>query len=165
MAAKVVHLGRHGRLFARERAFLSILPRHPNLVRLLAATTTPDNEYGILYLGAYGRIPLSTVLAAAPLPEVLAVKLFVEIASALAALHRCCLVHRDIKASNVLWDPIKEHATLIDFGLAKEAEHGLLTSNSGGSPVYMAPEARFLSFLLGVSRSAPFLLLLVSSPR
>ena len=65
--------------------------------------------------------------------------------SALHAAHRLGIVHRDIKASNVLIAMGNSHIKLADFGMARIAENSDLTMIGSliGTPRYMAPELRF----------------------
>lgn len=66
-----------------------------------------------------------------------------RLADALATVHAHRLVHRDVKPGNVfLVDGEVEHAKLVDFGLARSARGGQLTSEGMvlGTPAYMAPE-------------------------
>lgn len=68
------------------------------------------------------------------------VKIYVaEIALAIDFLHNAGVVHRDIKATNVLLDD-EGHAVLIDFGLAKWLSHTECTNTICGTSEYMAPE-------------------------
>ena len=65
--------------------------------------------------------------------------------SALHAAHRLGIVHRDVKASNVLIAKGNSHIKLADFGMARIAENSDLTMIGSliGTPRYMAPELRF----------------------
>ncbi|KAK0160713.1 hypothetical protein PV328_008094 [Microctonus aethiopoides] len=73
------------------------------------------------------------------LPEEV-VRIYVaEIALAIDFLHNAGIVHRDLKATNVLLDN-EGHAILIDFGLAKWLRPTHRTSTFCGTPEYMAPE-------------------------
>ncbi|XP_066595605.1 serine/threonine-protein kinase S6KL [Prorops nasuta] len=68
------------------------------------------------------------------------VKIYVaEIALAIDFLHNAGIVHRDLKASNVLLDN-DGHAVIIDFGLAKWLHYTERTNTFCGTPEYMAPE-------------------------
>jgi serine/threonine-protein kinase len=83
-----------------------------------------------------------------PLGPQEAVRLIVEIASALAVAHDASLVHRDVKPENILLDD-KGEAYLTDFGIARPmtmsrvgraAQTLSATGLPVGTPEYMAPE-------------------------
>src|SRR5947209_5221932 len=61
---------------------------------------------------------LGSRLSDGPLPLDFAVRLAREIADALAAAHAAGIVHRDLKADNVIVTP-SGHARVLDFGLAR----------------------------------------------
>ena len=75
-----------------------------------------------------------------PLPVDSAVRLAVQIASALEAAHARGILHRDLKPANVL--VTAAGAKLLDFGLAKQTGDGDATQTVGtsGTPLYMSPE-------------------------
>ncbi|MBO2453776.1 serine/threonine protein kinase [Actinomadura barringtoniae] len=66
-------------------------------------------------------------------------RLAIHSVTALTAIHRAGIVHRDFKPQNVLMGP--DGPRVIDFGIAKALEPGAtLTSQVVGTPAYMAPE-------------------------
>ncbi|HEX2016221.1 MAG TPA: serine/threonine-protein kinase, partial [Solirubrobacteraceae bacterium] len=144
VALKVLKAGlpaeqEYARRFAHEaRATAAV--RHPHLVELLE-------------VGEHNRRPYLAMryVAGASLEDRLAggeamtatetVTLCAQVASALDALHEAGLVHRDVKAANVLIDATGD-ATLTDFGLARAEGYTALTRPGQvmGTIDYMAPE-------------------------
>lgn len=94
---------------------------------------------------------LASRIAAGPIPLDDVANYLCQIASALDYAHRQGVIHRDVKAVNVLLDRAGE-AHLADFGIARIFEHGAHTldtpnaaplTQSGqiiGTPACMAPE-------------------------
>ena len=93
---------------------------------------------------------LKTVIAGRPLNPRRAIDLAVQIADALAEAHGEGIVHRDIKADNIIVTP-KGNAKVLDFGLATwtasgaEREHAatMIDTAAGtalGTVAYMSPE-------------------------
>lgn len=118
--------------------------RHPHVVPLITAGTIDGR---VLYL-VMPFIPGSTLRqllhrqGRLPVPAVL--RLGIDLADALVALHALDLVHRDIKPDNVLVDG--QHAMIIDFGLVCAARRSETASADEaslpviGTPAYMSPE-------------------------
>ncbi|WP_067890000.1 serine/threonine-protein kinase [Actinomadura chibensis] len=66
-------------------------------------------------------------------------RLAISSVTALTAIHRANVVHRDFKPQNVLMGP--DGPRVIDFGIARAFDAGAtMTSQVVGTPAYMAPE-------------------------
>jgi eukaryotic-like serine/threonine-protein kinase len=89
-----------------------------------------------------------------PLEEAQALHLIQQVADALATCHAQGIVHRDVKPSNVMLEPLigvrtadqpkdrPQRAILTDFGIAKLLDEGTQATRAGiyGTADYMAPE-------------------------
>ncbi|KAF0895834.1 hypothetical protein E2562_016566 [Oryza meyeriana var. granulata] len=134
------------------QAELEVLGRlsHPNLARLLGYCAAGSDRllvYELLELGSLDAW-LYGDAAAGQLPWPARLRIARGVAAALAFLHHGndpAILHRDIKASNVLLDEGFE-AKLADFGLARIAAGGPaeshLSTQAAGTAGYMAPELR-----------------------
>src|SRR5580658_8899976 len=127
VAIKVL-IGAHGERFEQEARAIAAL-NHPHICTLY--DIGPD----YLVMEYIEGVPLK-----GPLPVDEAVRLGVQIASALEAAHAKGILHRDLKPGNVL--VTAAGAKLLDFGLAKLTADGDATQTVGtsGTPLYMSPE-------------------------
>jgi hypothetical protein len=74
-------------------------------------------------------------------------RLAIGTATALAAIHRAGIVHRDLNPANVLLGP--DGPRVVDFGISRALESDALESTERiGTPAYMAPEL-FLTERIG----------------
>ncbi len=134
--------------FRREARTIARLS-HSNVVRLYDfLEMEPGGEWLVMEL-VEGR-SLETLFAAGPLDMGRFLRLVLQIADGLQAAHALDIIHRDLKAENVLIND-REQVKILDFGLAKffgetlQKEHDaaqFLTSDGlvVGTPHAMAPE-------------------------
>jgi Tol biopolymer transport system component len=100
--------------FDREARAVSQLD-HPHICALYDIGQDHDTSYLVMqYLEGE---TLDSRLKTGPLPLEQALKVGVEIASALDAAHKVGIIHRDLKPGNIILT--KSGAKLLDFGLAK----------------------------------------------
>lgn len=146
--------------FANEKQALHNL-RHPNIVGLLGSGMLPSGEPYIIL--EWLPFDLARILDKRPagLGFAHSVRIGVQIARALFFLHGHNIIHRDVKAGNVLLDSDdldQVRVRLGDLGLSKVApEHrssaGMNISTGGGKQFgtwdYMAPEQWLKSKTVG----------------
>jgi len=126
--------------FLREARSAARL-KHPSIVSLYETGETEDGV-GFLVCEYIDGETLEQRLTQGALEPDEAAALAAELADALHYAHEHGVIHRDIKPSNIIVDK-RQHAHLMDFGLAKQ-ETGELTMTSDGrvmgTPAYMSPE-------------------------
>ncbi|MDS1269010.1 serine/threonine-protein kinase [Lipingzhangella sp. LS1_29] len=84
-------------------------------------------------------LPLDTAVRQhGPLPESTVRVLAVGLAEALTEIHRCGLIHRDLKPGNVLL--AEDGPRVIDFGIARASEGTAATQSVIGTPGFMSPQ-------------------------
>lgn len=108
----------HQRSWNRDAAALARL-HHPALVSVLHVGKTDNRAFLIMEFAAGAN--LSTLLRKGPLSEPIVLKIGIALAEALAEVHRCGLIHRDVKPSNIIISE-NDQPKLIDFGLVAQVE-------------------------------------------
>jgi eukaryotic-like serine/threonine-protein kinase len=102
--------------FRHERRILSNLD-HPCIARLLDAGTTPDGRPYFVMEYVEGE-PIAAYVRNQKLDRPAILELFRKVCGAVAHAHRNLVVHRDLKAGNILVSP-GGSPKLLDFGIAK----------------------------------------------
>lgn len=113
---------------------------HPNVCQVFDAGEVRGRQFIVMQL-LEGR---TLALAAEELPIEAKVALVRQACDGVHAAHRIGLVHRDLKASNILVVETETglHPYVLDFGLAREVDAAEATRTVGavGTPRYMPPE-------------------------
>jgi serine/threonine protein kinase len=91
---------------------------HPSIVHIYDLVESPDGDWIVMEL-VEGKTIRSLIQEAGRLPFVQAVELALDIAEGLAEAHSLGVLHRDLKAANVMVTP-SGRAKILDFGLAKQ---------------------------------------------
>jgi serine/threonine-protein kinase len=125
--------------FARE-VELSRRVDSPNVVKVLGYGIREGQPYIALEF-VKGKTLRDAIASHGPYAWPEARELLVQMAAGLAAAHAAGVIHRDLKASNVLVtsDGV---AKLTDFGIARALDLTAITRTGSlvGTPTYMAPE-------------------------
>ena len=111
--------------------------RHPNVVTIHGADSA-DGQFGLWMEFVRGRTLRQIVEESGPFGAHEALTLGAEVARALAAVHAAGLVHRDVKAHNVMRED-GGRVVLMDFGAGDDLA-STAPRRMAGTPVYMAPE-------------------------
>jgi len=113
---------------------------HPNVVTVHGAERI-DGRTGIWMEFVAGQSLALEVAARGPLPPRDAARVGVDVCRALAAVHAAGLLHRDVKAQNVIRAP-SGRIVLGDFGTSIELDDPLDVGQRriAGTPLYLPPE-------------------------
>jgi len=150
VAVKVLphHLVRDQYALARFRHEAEIVAqlRHPHIVQVVDFDTTEQEQpYLVMELLA-GESLAARLERERSLPLGVAVRIALQTASALAAVHEAAIVHRDLKPANMFLTETPGEGVwlkLLDFGISKRSHTGQgLTGEHDvmGTPDYMSPE-------------------------
>jgi serine/threonine protein kinase len=128
---------------------------HPNVCKMFDITRHPQGDPSpsqticLTMEFLPGETLYQTLVTAPVMPPARALRILTQVADALEAAHMAGVVHRDLKASNIMLVPAMDGATravVMDFGLARrvnpEERDGRLTQTGKilGTWDYMAPE-------------------------
>jgi serine/threonine-protein kinase len=150
VAIKVLHLEliRSNDALTRFERELTAIERldHNNVVRAFDRGTLPDGRPYLVLEYIEGPSLRDVIHERGSLPPAEMLAVLAPLCEALATAHELGLVHRDVKASNVILghDAHGPRPVLLDFGLVKLLDSsgpGLTSSRSMlGTPAAMAPE-------------------------
>jgi serine/threonine protein kinase len=112
--------------------------RHSNIVTVYGADADGD-QVGIWMEHIEGETLADMIRESGPMSAREATGVGIDLCRALAALHGADLLHRDIKAHNVMRE-VGGRIVLMDFSGAQALEHEVRNTALSGTPSYMAPE-------------------------
>ncbi|XP_048354266.1 serine/threonine-protein kinase MARK1 isoform X1 [Sphaerodactylus townsendi] len=121
----------------REVRIMKILS-HPNIVKLFEVIETEKTLYLVIEYASGGEV-FDYLVAHGRMKEKEARAKFRQIVSAVQYCHQKCIVHRDLKAENLLLDG-DMNIKIADFGFSNEFTIGNKLDTFCGSPPYAAPE-------------------------
>uniref|UniRef100_A0AAR2LX19 non-specific serine/threonine protein kinase n=1 Tax=Pygocentrus nattereri TaxID=42514 RepID=A0AAR2LX19_PYGNA len=145
--ARHILTGREVRIADSGTFSLSILFRevrimkglnHPNIVQLFEVIETEKTLYLIMEYASGGEV-FDYLVAHGRMKEKEARAKFRQIVSAVHYCHQKNIVHRDLKAENLLLDS-ESNIKIADFGFSNEFTLGNKLDTFCGSPPYAAPE-------------------------
>ncbi|XP_060239383.1 sperm motility kinase X-like [Meriones unguiculatus] len=111
---------------------------HPNIIKHFHVIETEEITYLVMEHASEGEL-LRRILERGSLPECEAERIFTQVVHAVNYCHNNQVVHRDIKATNILMD-CRGNAKLIDFSLAVKVTPGQKLRGFCGTLPYCAPE-------------------------
>ncbi|XP_076847200.1 MAP/microtubule affinity-regulating kinase 4 isoform X2 [Brachyhypopomus gauderio] len=124
------------KLFREVRIMKTL--RHPNIVQLFEVIETEKTLYLIMEYASGGEV-FDYLVSHGRMKEVEARAKFRQIVSAVHYCHQKNIVHRDLKAENLLLDA-DSNIKIADFGFSNEFTIGSKLDTFCGSPPYAAPE-------------------------
>lgn len=145
-----------GERFRREAQLLSTVD-HPNVVRVIDFESN-KRDGTVLVLELADGLTLEQALKEGPFEPRRAMRVLLQLAEGLSAVHERGIIHRDLKPQNVVigFTPRGEQARLLDFGIARlleiDTDAGVTPQLDGadpfmsvpgqavGTPAYVAPE-------------------------
>ncbi|XP_056138745.1 MAP/microtubule affinity-regulating kinase 4 isoform X1 [Lampris incognitus] len=124
------------KLFREVRIMKSL--NHPNIVQLFEVIETERTLYLIMEYASGGEV-FDYLVSHGRMKEKEARGKFRQIVSAVHYCHQKNIVHRDLKAENLLLDA-ESNIKIADFGFSNEFTMGSKLDTFCGSPPYAAPE-------------------------
>jgi eukaryotic-like serine/threonine-protein kinase len=126
--------------FFREARALARL-EHPNIVMVHDVGTTERGLHFMVMQYVHGQDLEDVIAAKGRFEPAQALRVIKQVAQGLEVAHAAEVIHRDIKAENLLVAP-EGTVKIADFGLAKDLTMDPMTLEGAfvGTPIYMAPE-------------------------
>jgi serine/threonine-protein kinase len=142
VALKLLHHDHRARRDAQERVLgearrLARI-RHEHVVSVYGAEEH-EGRMGLWMELVRGESLEERIKAHGPLPADEAARIGRQLCAALSAVHAAGLIHRDVKAQNVILEA-SGRTVLMDFGTGEELRQSAGSTRLAGTPLYLAPE-------------------------
>ena len=118
---------------------------HPHIVRVSDFFEENSLPYMVMEYIRGDTLGAAFVLPGIPLPEATAIHYIRQIGAALQVVHNNGLLHRDIKPDNIILRQGTQEVVLIDFGIAREFNHGVKQTHTGLVSEGYAPIEQYLT--------------------
>ena len=114
---------------------------HPNIIRIYEIFKDTKYFYLVTEFCEGGDI-LSVIQKSPKFSERMAAKIIKQVVNAVLYCHVNGIVHRDVKAENILFvaDDINSTVKLIDFGISVKFKKDTMLKEKTGTILYIAPE-------------------------
>ena len=143
-ALKHIKIKNNPKLFSEAKKEITILKNldHPNIEKIYEYYEKENDSIDIIMELIDGQELFSKLMKENHFPEKKAAIIMYQIFSAIKYCHENGIIHRDIKAENIIiQDSLNSFVKLIDFGSCEILTKSKLTSTyKVGSPSYIAPE-------------------------
>ena len=119
---------------------------HPNIVESTDMGFTPENVPFIVFEYLQGPVLTEEIYRVGGMPVRRALRIAMQIASALDAAHNADIIHLDLKSDNILLvdrPDSPDHVKVLDFGISKFMAPDAATTQPRvimGTPEFMSPE-------------------------
>jgi hypothetical protein len=123
---------------AKEAKFLKHVGKHPHVVEFMGFYHSEEHGVALVLENLHGGEILQ--LVEQPCSEMHVRIIAVQVCQAIGFIHSRGVVHRDIKAENVVLSGKGGEVKVVDFGLAGFEEDDEAMMTRCGSPGYIAPE-------------------------
>ncbi|MCB1809496.1 MAG: serine/threonine protein kinase, partial [Candidatus Competibacteraceae bacterium] len=127
--------------FLKEGKIIAQLT-HPNIVTIYDIGVVDSHNYMAMEYVDGGMTLSDKIIPHYGMPPEQAIRVLIQVASALGYAHKRNFVHRDVKPANILFRQ-DGTAVLSDFGIAKALGDSTAMTRQGwavGTPSYMSPE-------------------------
>ncbi len=115
---------------------------HPRIVQAISLENY-QNRFALV-LEDFGGLSLKHLLETISLPLESTIEIAIQLAEALEAIHQQGIIHKDIKPSNIIFNPLTQVLKLTDFGIASQLSREVPAiappDSLEGTLLYMSPE-------------------------